>query len=824
MSIASSNISFGASSLAPGKRRWWRTALAAVVSLAVVVPAGAGGRVADAAVTAPPVPLILDTDILDDVDDVGAIALAHALQDKGEANILGVVVDTNHLKSAYCVDALNTYFGNPNIPVGIKYPSSSANTNRYPDNCAGFPQDLSSTTVQEGWKLYRQLLANPNYDDVVIVSLGFMNQLSALLNSGPDTISPLTGAQLVAQKVKELVVMGGTYPNGADYFNFYYDKTSAKNVIDNWPGRIVFSGEGANVGTGWQLDHSPDTSPVKKAFRDFLGCDASPSCTRPSWDEVAVYAAVRKNDGLFAEIGPGTVTYNPSDNSTVYTSTPNKNHYYLDQLVTNAIAANAMEPLVSYVPFDQATAFVKGININGAAVTIDGNAWLSHTAAQAAGFSVGTGVTLTSNSVAAHPAVDASTSSMLTAGLRKSSTANLSQTIPNGAYYVSFWVKEELGAGSYAYNIVLENTTVGEVTSAQNGGWNRYGPYPVSVIDGVLNMDLALNAGQVGLHGIEIRQAPGGTGSLSREYWSGIAGTSIASIPLNSPPSGTSSLSKFEGPVNWSDNYGTRIRGYITPPATGTYTFSLAGDDDSELWLSTNDNPANKSKIAYFTGYTALRQWTKFPTQTSAPVSLTAGQRYYVEVLHKEGVGWDNLSVGWTGPGIPTTTVIAGPYLSPYTLTSSGGGFVKGININGGAVTIEGNAWLSYSAALSSGLTVSTVNTATNTRTPSPATDADTTSMLRTEIWRTGNATLNQTLANGNYAVYLWVMEDYQANFRSFDVKLEGTTKGQIATGAVGSWAKYGPYNVSVTDGSLTLDLVRITGDILLQGLAIYQQ
>jgi hypothetical protein len=790
----------------------------------VAVPASTVGPAAEASATAPPVPIILDTDILDDVDDVGALALAHALQDKGEADILGVVVDTNYLKSAYCVDAINTYFGDPSIPVGIKYPASSSNTNRYPDNCSTFPQNLSQTTVQEGWKLYRQLLADPNHDEVVIVSLGFMNQLSALLDSGPDAISPLTGMQLVSQKVKELVVMGGTYPNGADYFNFYYDKASADNVIDHWPTRVVFSGEGANFGTGWQLDHSPEWSPVRKAFRDFLGCDPSPSCARPSWDEVVVYHAVRKNDGLYAEIGPGTVTYTPSNNSTVYSAATNRNHYYLSQLVTNAIAANAMETLVSYVPYADSV-FVKGINVNGAAATIDGNAWLSHAAAVADGFQVGVGVSLVSNAVAPAPAVDANTANMLTTGLRKAGTVNLSQTIENGAYYVSFYVKEDLGSGSYAYDVRLEQTTVGEVASAQSGSWNRYGPYPVSVIDGVLNMDLTLNGSQVGLQGIEIRRAANGTGSLSREYWTGLSGTSIASIPLASPPSGTQSLTKFEGPVNWSDSYGSRFRGYITPPATGNYTFSIAGDDDSELWLSTNDDPANRSKIAHFSGYTGHREWTKFPTQTSAPVALTAGQRYYVEALHKEGVGWDNLSVGWTGPGIPATTVIAGPYLSPYTTTTSGSAaFLKGVNINGAAVTIEGNAWQSYSAALASGLTVSAANLATNTRTPSPSADSDTTSMLRSELWRTGNVTLNQTVANGDYDVYLWVMEDYQNGFRSFDVKAEGAVEGTIATGAVGSWAKYGPYQTTVTDGSLTIELVRLTGDVLLQGLAIYER
>lgn len=161
-------------------------------------------------------------------------------------------------------------------------------------------------------------------------------------------------------------------------------------------------------------------------------------------------------------------------------------------------------------------------------------------------------------------------------------------------------------------------------------------------------------------------QTGGGTGSITREYWSGIGGTSISAIPLASAPSGTSTLTSLEAPTNWADNYGTRIRGYITPSATGAYTFRIAGDDDSELWLSTNASPANKAKIASVTGWTGSREWSKYASQQSAAVTLTAGQSYYVEVLHKEGDGGDNLAVGWTGPGIATTTVIDGSYLSPY--------------------------------------------------------------------------------------------------------------------------------------------------------------
>jgi len=157
------------------------------------------------------------------------------------------------------------------------------------------------------------------------------------------------------------------------------------------------------------------------------------------------------------------------------------------------------------------------------------------------------------------------------------------------------------------------------------------------------------------------------SGSISREYWTGVTGSHVGAIPLNSTPTGTSSLTSLEGPSNWADNYGTRIRGYITPTATGSYTFNVAGDDDSELWLSTDSNPANKVKIASVSGWTNPREWTKYPSQQSTARSLTAGQSYYVEVLHKEGGGGDNIAVGWTGPGISTTTVIAGNFLTPFT-------------------------------------------------------------------------------------------------------------------------------------------------------------
>ena len=91
------------------------------------------------------------------------------------------------------------------------------------------------------------------------------------------------------------------------------------------------------------------------------------------------------------------------------------------------------------------------------------------------------------------------------------------------------------------------------------------------------------------------------------------------------PPNQTNQLTSFEAPTNQGDTFGERLRGYICAPETGNYTFWIASDNESDLYLSTDDNPANKVKIAYMTGYVAPRIWTKYPTQKSALIPLTAG-------------------------------------------------------------------------------------------------------------------------------------------------------------------------------------------------------
>lgn len=156
------------------------------------------------------------------------------------------------------------------------------------------------------------------------------------------------------------------------------------------------------------------------------------------------------------------------------------------------------------------------------------------------------------------------------------------------------------------------------------------------------------------------------TGIVIREVWKNISGTSVSAIPVNTPPDETTELNILEAPRNVGYNFGSRIRGYFCAPQTGKYVFYISGDDNSELWLSMNDDPSGKTRIAYVPGWTNPREWTKYATQKSDSISLTAGGKYFFEVLHKESGGGDNVAAGWVLPNGTKEMPIPGNRLSPY--------------------------------------------------------------------------------------------------------------------------------------------------------------
>jgi autotransporter-associated beta strand protein len=174
-------------------------------------------------------------------------------------------------------------------------------------------------------------------------------------------------------------------------------------------------------------------------------------------------------------------------------------------------------------------------------------------------------------------------------------------------------------------------------------------------------------------------QPPGsaGTGKILRQYWTGITGTAVSAL-TGSPnypdhPNGTSYPITFDATPNsadWANDYGTRMAGYVCPPTSGNYVFYIAADETAELWLSTDEDPAHKVKIATVPAFTNEHEWVKYPAQKSVEVWLGAGRRYYVEALQKEGTGNDSVSVAWQTPGTSFNPLNAKPIptgnLMPY--------------------------------------------------------------------------------------------------------------------------------------------------------------
>ncbi|WNC67719.1 glycoside hydrolase [Thalassotalea nanhaiensis] len=162
------------------------------------------------------------------------------------------------------------------------------------------------------------------------------------------------------------------------------------------------------------------------------------------------------------------------------------------------------------------------------------------------------------------------------------------------------------------------------------------------------------------------------SGYLNIETWSNLSDTgdydydsSVASIPLQST-SQASTIDMFEIQADSGDNYATRIRGYLCAPLTGEYTFWIASDNHGELWLSSDESQSNTSRIAHSNDWNNYQEWDKYESQKSAPIHLIAGQKYYVETLHKEHNGGDNLSVGWKLPDGTFERPILDNRISPF--------------------------------------------------------------------------------------------------------------------------------------------------------------
>lgn len=192
--------------------------------------------------------------------------------------------------------------------------------------------------------------------------------------------------------------------------------------------------------------------------------------------------------------------------------------------------------------------------------------------------------------------------------------------------------------------------------------------------DGVLD-DAPISSGGERLESAR-RITSGVTGLILREYWTGISGTSVSDLTSSADypnnPTSYDYRNNFTAPVDWADNMGQRMRGWLIPPVSGDYTFWVSGDDETQLFLSTDGDTANATMIAHVPGWTGSLVWDKYSAQKSAVITLQAGKAYYIEGLMKEGGGGDSIAAAWQIPGSGSgPVVIDGSYLVPWSASQN---------------------------------------------------------------------------------------------------------------------------------------------------------
>ena len=295
--------------------------------------------------------IIFDTDITGDVDDVLALAMCHSLADRGACEFLGVTVSKNNSLTASFVDAENTFYGRPNLPIGVtRDDAAQKRESKYlwladsPD----YPHDLKrNEDAKDAVELLRELLTAQPDHSVTIISVGTASNMANLLKA-PG------GAELVRQKVKTLSIMAGAFAfcNGTNYHleaNVINGVSSMQTVADQWPDEVPIVWSGYEIGEALpfpriaikrDLEYTPHHL-VKEAYLLHSG----PEHDRPCWDESSVLQAVLPDRGFFGLSQPGRVKVLP-DGFTRFT--PAKDGNGRDRFLTMSPTqqARALEAIV----------------------------------------------------------------------------------------------------------------------------------------------------------------------------------------------------------------------------------------------------------------------------------------------------------------------------------------------------------------------------------------------------------------------------------------------------------------------------------------------
>ncbi|MCM2369466.1 nucleoside hydrolase [Aporhodopirellula aestuarii] len=291
-----------------------------------------------------PAKIVFDTDIAGDVDDALALAMLHVLADRGECSIEAVTVSKTHPQNGPMVDAINTFYGRPDLPIGVTkghYPRESKYVGLVDKKDQGefrYPHDLiKNSDAPDAVAVLRQVLAAADPHSISIVSVGLAVNLADLLDSPADEISPLAGVDLVRQKVKLLSIMAGAFApvKGNAHFleaNVVNHVGSMQRFVKRWPAEVPVVWSDFNIGIHARY-------PRRSIARDFAYTPnhiiresyllhSGPDHDRPTWDLTSVLYAVRPGDGYFGLSPSGSVSV-ANDGFTTFTIDEAGCHRYL---------------------------------------------------------------------------------------------------------------------------------------------------------------------------------------------------------------------------------------------------------------------------------------------------------------------------------------------------------------------------------------------------------------------------------------------------------------------------------------------------------------
>ena len=163
---------------------------------------------------------------------------------------------------------------------------------------------------------------------------------------------------------------------------------------------------------------------------------------------------------------------------------------------------------------------------------------------------------------------------------------------------------------------------------------------------------------------------------LNVRIWKGLCGSNVRNVRQSLffprfPDNETFITDSFQFEDNKAD-FGLLISGFVRPATSGSYRFAIASDDSSELWFSSSEDPEEKRLIARVfseesTGWTQKNELDKYPEQISKDLSLRGGNRYYIEVILKQGSGDGFVQVFWKTPGDADFKLISAEYLSTHS-------------------------------------------------------------------------------------------------------------------------------------------------------------